>query len=130
MKKSVYVIMSITTVVFIFMAVHTGYSNTHTAYSALAMDHSTTKVFAINEGQEGIDVLDSKTRKVTNTILRDKDILAIAVDGQRRVIAAAGERKLHNCIVRHIRYAKKHQNQRRSHLHSHRLDRRPGGYHA
>ncbi len=44
---------------------------------------------------EGIDVLDGKTRTVTNTILRDKEILAVAVDSQRRIVAAAGERKLH-----------------------------------
>lgn len=87
--------MSVVAVVILVIGAHTSHSSTKAVYSSLAIDSSTTKVFAINEGQEGIDVLDGKTRTVTNTILRDKEILAVAVDGQRRIVAAAGEGKLH-----------------------------------
>jgi len=95
MKKSTYVIMSIIAVAFIFIIVHTSHSSSQHGYSALAMDLSATKAFCLNEGQEDVDIIDIKTRAVTNTILRDKDISALAVDDQRRIVAAVGERKLH-----------------------------------
>jgi len=95
MKKSVYAVMSVIAVVLISAGVHTSHAGTKPGYSALAMDPSATRIFAFNEGQKGIDVLDSKTRTVANTILRDKVIAAIAVDGRRRIVAAVGENKLY-----------------------------------
>jgi len=87
MKKSVYVLMSLIAAVFVVISVHTSHSGTKSGYSALAMDPSDARIFCVNDGQEGVDVFDIKTRTVTNTILRDKDISAIAVDGSGNAIA-------------------------------------------
>jgi len=87
--------MSIIAVVFIFTIVHTSHSSARNGYSALALDLSGARAFCINEEHEGLDVLDIKTGAVTNTLLLDKDISAIAMDEQRRIAAVTGEKNLY-----------------------------------
>nr|MDA8079237.1 IPT/TIG domain-containing protein [Nitrospiraceae bacterium] len=66
------------------------------SYQSLAIDEQSDKVFAVMDDKQGIDVIDAKTGNILATALAGWEIKAVAIDEQRRLLAAADE---HNKAV-------------------------------
>jgi DNA-binding beta-propeller fold protein YncE len=95
MKKHTYSILSLAVLFLIVATVHSSHSKSKEGYNALTLESSANRVFAVPENGKGIDVIDIKTNTVTNTIFPDKEIKAVAVDEQRKIVAAAEDKDLH-----------------------------------
>ena len=65
-------------------------------YRAVVIDQAGNRVFAVNEDTEGIDVIDVKKGAPIFSILSRADIEVLAVDDQRKVLAAGGD---HNVSI-------------------------------
>jgi len=94
MKKFAYSILATACVFLVSTVVYSNHSESRQGYTSLAVEFSTSRVFAVNEDKDGIDVIDLTTGTVTTTILRRTNIEAVAVDEQKKILAVAGERKL------------------------------------
>ncbi len=60
-------------------------------YRTVVIDQAGDRVFAVNNDTEGIDVIDAKTGALVSSILSRADIEVLALDEQRKLLAAGGE---------------------------------------
>jgi YD repeat-containing protein len=81
--------------IFLILFVLQSFSNSKQGYTSLAIDSSTGRIFAVHDDKDGVDVLDLTTGAISAAILVDKQIKAIDVDQDKKILAAAEDNQLH-----------------------------------
>lgn len=65
------------------------------SYEALVIDHQSDRVFAAMDDKKGIDVLHAKTGNILTTVLDGLEVKALAIDEQRRLLAAVAKHTIY-----------------------------------
>jgi YVTN family beta-propeller protein len=87
MKKYIF-LFSILIISLLFTPVH---SDPKKGYGSLAVDITSNRLLASAEDSTGVEIIDLKTGELINLVFPDKEIRALVIDAQRKIIAAIDE---------------------------------------